>query len=95
MRAEEDFGSRIRTALQKECSDISASEGLKSRIDEVISKKQEENSMKHMSAKKMCIGVAAACLLISGITVSGYVKGGTKAGICGGQCGAVCKRLCF
>ena len=69
MRAEEDFGSRIRTALQKECSDISASEGLKSRIDEVISKKQEENSMKHMSAKKMCIGVAAACLLISGITV--------------------------
>lgn len=60
MRAEEDFGSRIRTALQKECSDISASEGLKSRIDEVISKKQEENSMKHMSAKKMCIGVAAA-----------------------------------
>ena len=69
MRAEEDFGSRIRTALQKECSDISASEGLKSRIDEVISKKQEENSMKHMSAKKMCIGVAPACLLISGITV--------------------------
>ena len=40
MRAEEDFGSRIRTALQKVCSDISASEGLKSRIDEVISKKQ-------------------------------------------------------
>lgn len=69
MRAEEDFGSRIRTALQKECSDISVSEGLKSRIDEVISKKQEENSMKHLSAKKMCIGVAAACLLISGITV--------------------------
>lgn len=69
MRAEEDLGSHIRTALQKECSDISASEGLKSRIDEVIGKKQEENSMKHLSAKKMCIGVAAACLLVSGITV--------------------------
>lgn len=69
MRVEEDFGSRIRTALQKECSNISASEGLKSRIDEEICKKQEENSMKHLSVKKMCIGVAAACLLVSGITV--------------------------
>ena len=69
MRAEEDFSSRIRTALQKECSNISASEGLKSRIDETICKKQEENSMKHLSAKKICISVAAACLLVSGITV--------------------------
>ncbi len=69
MRVEEAFGSRIRTALRKECSDISASEGLKSRIDETICKKKEENSMKHLSVKKLCVGVAAACLLVSGVTV--------------------------
>lgn len=69
MRTEQDFSSGIRAALKKECDGISASEELKRRIDETICERQEENSMKHMSAKKICISVAAACLLVSGITV--------------------------
>lgn len=68
MHAEQSFESRIKTALEKECDSISASEELKNRIDESICAKQEENSMKHMSVKKLCISVAVACLLVSGIT---------------------------
>lgn len=68
MHAEQNFEGRIKTALERECNDISASEELKCRIDEEICKRQEENSMKHMSVKKLCIGVAAACLLVSGVT---------------------------
>lgn len=68
MHAEQNFEGRIKTALGRECNDISASEELKCRIDEKICKRQEENSMKHMSVKKLCIGVAAVCLLVSGVT---------------------------
>lgn len=68
MHAEQNFEGRIRTALKRECDSISASEELKSRIDKSICAKQEENSMKHMSVKKLCISVAAACLLVSGVT---------------------------
>ena len=69
MHAEQNFEGRIKTALERECDNISASEELKRRIDESIRGKQEENSMKRMSVKKLCIGVAAACLLVSGVTV--------------------------
>ena len=68
MHAEQNFECRIKTALERECDNISASEELKRRIDESICGKQEENSMKHMSVKKLCVGVAAACLLVSGVT---------------------------
>ncbi|MBD5513335.1 MAG: hypothetical protein HDR06_01445 [Lachnospiraceae bacterium] len=85
MRAVQDFDSSIRTALVKECDGISASEELKSRIDETIRKRQEENSMKHMSAKKLCISIAAACLLVSGITVfaggASYFVSGSSMGV--------------
>lgn len=85
MRAEQDFDSSIRTALVKECDGISASEELKRRIDETIRERQEENSMKHMSAKKLCISIAAACLLVSGITVfaggASYFVSGSSMGV--------------
>lgn len=68
MGAEQQFDSRIKTALAKECGGISASDELKRRIDETIRERQEDNSMKHMSVKKLCISVAAACLLVSGVT---------------------------
>ncbi len=66
MRTEQDFDSTVKAALHKSCGGISASEELKRRIDETICNGQEDNSMKHMSVKKLCIGVAAACLLVSG-----------------------------
>lgn len=84
MWAEQDFDSKIRAALTKECDDISASEQLKCRIDESICKKQAKTlhlrtnsqdgqewrmNMRHRSMKKIGIIVAAACLLVSGITV--------------------------
>ncbi len=75
MRAEQDFGSRIKEALEKECDGISASEQLKCRIDETIcssicakSRAEMEVNMKHMSMKKIVV-LVAACLLVSGITV--------------------------
>lgn len=73
MRAEQDFGSRIKEALEKECDGISASEQLKCRIDEMIcssicAKSSAEMEVKHMSMKKIVI-LVAACLLVSGITV--------------------------
>lgn len=69
MHAEQNFDSRVREALTKECDGILASDELKIRIDDRIHKEQEGNTMKHMSVKKLCVGVAAACLLVSGITV--------------------------
>lgn len=66
MRTEQDFDGNIKAALHKACDGISASEELKRRIDETVCGGQEDNSMKHMSVKKLCIGVAAACLLVSG-----------------------------
>lgn len=69
MRVEQNYDGRVKAALEKECEGISASDELKRRIDETICGKQEENSMKRMSMKKFCISAAAACLLVSGITV--------------------------
>lgn len=66
MRTEQDFDSNIKAALHKACGGISASEELKRRIDESICMQEWRISMKHMSVKKLCIGVAAACLLVSG-----------------------------
>lgn len=69
MCVEQNYDSRVKAALEKECEGISASEELKRRIDETICGKQEGNSMKRMSVKRFCISAAAACLLVSGITV--------------------------
>lgn len=59
--------NQIKDALSQECSSLSPSPGIKDRIDERIRESQEETgSMKHLSVKKVVIGVAAACLLVSG-----------------------------
>lgn len=59
--------NQIKDALSQECSSLSPSPGIKDRIDERIRESQEETgSMKHFSIKKVVIGVAAACLLLSG-----------------------------
>lgn len=67
----ENVDKRIRETLQKSCDDIFASQGLKQRIDESISLK-EEKGMKTISVKKVVIGVATACLLLSGAVFAGH-----------------------
>ena len=67
----ENIDRRIRETLQKSCDDIFASQGLKQKIDESISLK-EEKSMKTISMKKVIIGVAAASLLLSGAVFAGH-----------------------
>lgn len=74
MRMEQNFDDRIKAALDRECDGISASEDVKRRIDEAIcvqqdGKQERRISMKHISVKKLCVGVAAACLLVSGVSV--------------------------
>lgn len=65
MQPGQDLESKIRMTLKKECSGISASEELKRRIDNTISENKEEKVMKHLSVRKLCVGAAAACLLLS------------------------------
>ncbi len=67
----ENIDKRIGETLQKSCDDIFASQRLKQRIDESISLKEEKN-MKAISMKKVAIGVAAACLLLSGAVFAGH-----------------------
>ena len=67
----ENIDKRIRETLQKSCDGIFASQSLKQKIDESISLK-EEKSMKTISMKKVAIGVAAACLLLSGAVFAGH-----------------------
>ena len=89
---------RIRTALNIQCGDISASDALKRKIDKEILRQEkivpifvsgeQEDSMKkqnrkHFSAKKFAIGVAAACLLISGGVFAGKTAGYMSAGSMG------------
>ncbi|MDD6812468.1 MAG: hypothetical protein PUD93_11510 [Lachnospiraceae bacterium] len=62
---------KIETALQEECRNIGVSEELKQKIDRAIEQKQEEKTMKHFSTKKVVIGVAAACLLVSSMAFAG------------------------
>lgn len=73
MQREQDIDTQIKAALNNECEDILASEALKYRIDAAVSGQQtgrkEKNTMKHFGIKKFCVGVAAACLLVSGISV--------------------------
>lgn len=62
-----DFEQNVKHALEVECQDVTASRNLKERIDEAILDSQKEaGTMKHLSVKKLVIGVAAACLLVGG-----------------------------
>lgn len=65
MGLKQDFDHKISEALERDCSSISASEELKRRIDRTILEKQEGTIMRHLSVKKLCAGVAAACLIMS------------------------------
>lgn len=75
MKLKQNFDKKIREALQEECGKILASAQLKQRIDEKINLEQEEKKMKHINMKKVGIGVAAACLLVSGVTFAGKTVG--------------------
>lgn len=70
MKTTSTLEQKVETALQEECRTIVVSEELKQRIDREIEQK-EEKTMKHFSTKKVVIGVAAACLLVSGMAFAG------------------------
>lgn len=89
---------RIKTALEMQCSDISASDTLKQKIDMDIRRRgkiktvpacggqevsMREQNRKHFSVKKFAIGVAAACLLLSGGVFAGRTTGYISAGSTG------------
>lgn len=58
---------KIKNVLQSECDDITASRELKDRIDKkILESEKEAENMKHLSVKKLVIGVAVGCLLVSG-----------------------------
>ncbi len=66
MNQRDSWEDTIKDVLTLECDGLTASQDLKDRIDEEILTSQEAKSMKHLSAKKIIIGVAVGCLLISG-----------------------------
>lgn len=66
MRQEYELDKILKDALTLECTDLTASRDLKQRIDEEIFLSQKEANMKHLSIKKLLIGVAVGCLLVSG-----------------------------
>lgn len=89
---------RIKMALEMQCGDISASDTLKQKIDMDIRRQgkivaipvsgeqevsMKEHNKKHFSVKKFAIGVAAACLLLSGGVFAGKTAGYISAGSMG------------
>ncbi len=80
------FDDKIKMALEMHAGGISASETLKQKIDSEIRRQgkvipiplpgeQEVSMKKHFNTKKLVIGVAAACLLISGGVFAGKTTG--------------------
>lgn len=69
----QETGEEIRHTLQNIGTRIEAPDSLKQRIDFRITEKleKEEHKMKHMSMKKIVLGVAAASALIGTIAVAG------------------------
>lgn len=67
MDRKENWEERIKDVLALECDGITASQDLKDRIDdEILRSRKEAGNMKKLSAKKLVIGVAIGCLLVSG-----------------------------
>lgn len=66
MRQRESWEDKIKDVLTLECDGLTVSQDLKDRIDEKILTSQEAGNMKHLPVKKLVIGVAVGCLLISG-----------------------------
>lgn len=70
-----EMRNRVKTALEMQCMDISASEALKQKVKKEISMKNAEKKQIRFHVKKFVIGVAAACLLISAGVAAGMTKG--------------------
>lgn len=66
MNRKDEWEDKIKDVLTLACDGLTASQDLKDRIDRKILTSQEAESMKHLSVKKLVIGVAIGCLLISG-----------------------------
>lgn len=67
MKNRENWEERIRDVLAMECDGVTASSALKDRIDgKILEMQKEAEDMKHLSVKKLVIGVAVGCLLVSG-----------------------------
>lgn len=108
------YEDKIKMALEMQCGGISASETLKQKIDVDIRRQGEivqismpggqEDSMKeqnrtHFSIKKFAIGIAAACLLLSGGVfagrTTGYISRGTMGTYSYGELEKAEKKLGF
>ncbi len=67
MKEREIWEEKIKNVLALECDGITASRDLKDRIDrQILESQKEAGNMKKFSMKKLVIGVAAGCLLVSG-----------------------------
>ncbi len=66
MRQGYDPEKYLKEAMALECEGLTVPRDLKARIDERILTGQKEADMKHLSVKKLVIGVAVGCLLVSG-----------------------------
>ena len=75
MRAREAWEEKIKNVLALECDGITPSRDLKDRIDrQILESQKEAGHMKKLSVKKLVIGVAAGCLLMSaGVFAAGRV----------------------
>lgn len=67
MERKEAWEENVKAVLLSECDGMTASRALKDRIDEkILESEREAGNMKHVSVKKLVIGVAVGCLLVSG-----------------------------
>lgn len=67
MREQEVWEEKVKNVLALECDGVTASRDLKDRIDrQILESQKEAGNMKKFSMKKLVIGVAAGCLLVSG-----------------------------
>lgn len=67
MKEREVWEEKIKNVLALECDGITASRDLKDRIDrQILESQKEAGNMKKLSVKKLVIGVAVGCLLVSG-----------------------------
>ena len=81
MRKKENLDQKIQEAFRLQEDGLAVSDALKGRIDkklkmlEVNSRKEKGGKHMKINMKKVGIGVAAACLMVSGLTFAGEIKG--------------------
>ncbi len=78
MKTTKAFDEAVKAALQKESDKIVVTKEAEQRMMQGIERelqRQEEKEMKHFSMKKVAIGTALACVLISGMAFAGNVAG--------------------